>query len=221
MLTAELLVMGTDLGHIRYFSIADWKIATEYRHDSGIKEIYCDPSATRLLFIDVKSHIHLYNPVLDACLLVVDFSGPLRGAVWDLSDRNCFIMYDTSNIYMHVYNKDSIHGTSIVKVGVTKLPAKQVPLLLLNGLLQLETATGKITSLTLASHQLPTLSATNKEQIRCLKKQIALQRYSESWRICAALDQVDHWRFFAESSLAQLEMDWAIRGYTAVKVNKI
>lgn len=210
--------MSTDMGHIRYFSLADWKMATEYRHDCSIKDIYCDASATRLLFVDVKTHIHLYNPVLDACLLVVDFTGPLRGVVWDLNDRNCFIMYDANSIYTHVYSKGSIHGAGIVKVGVTKLPPKQVPLLMMNGLLQLETATGKIAPLTLASHQVPAASASNKEQVRSLKKQLALQRYGESWRICEALDQPEHWRLLAESALTHLELDWAVRGYAAIKV---
>jgi len=217
MLTEDLLVMSTDMGHIRYFSVGDWTIATEYRHECAIKDMYCDNSATRVLFADLKGYIYLYNPVLDSCLVVLDFPGPLRGVVWDLNDRNCFVMYDQNNIYTHVYN-NSVNGASIVKVASTKLPPKQLPLLLIGGLLQLETATGQMMSITLTSHQTPATTASNtKDLTRMLKRQIALQRFAVGYHICETLNDKPSWLLLAESALANLDLDWAIRAYAAIK----
>ncbi|KAL0273759.1 UNVERIFIED_CONTAM: hypothetical protein PYX00_006365 [Menopon gallinae] len=217
-LTANFLIFSTDKGHIRYFSIEDWKFATEFRHDCGIKHIYCDSSGTRVLLVDEKGSAYLYNPVLDECLLISDCPSPLLGVVWDGGDRNTFILYDNHSIFTYFYNKDSIYGRSITKVGSTKLPPKQVPLMLFNGELQLETSNGKIAQLPLSTHHIPSSVINNsKELVKCLKKQLALQRYHEAWDICELLNQGEYWVQLGESALVNLEIEWAIRAYRHVK----
>lgn len=218
-LTSNFLIFSTDMGHVRFFSIEDWKFATEFRHDCGVKQIFCDSSGTRLILVDDKTNIYLYNPIIDESLLISDGPSPLMGIVWDINDRNTFILYDNHTIFTYFYNKDSINGTSITKVGTTKLPVKQIPLLLNNGELQLETPNGKITQLALATHHVPNSVMNNntKDLVRSLKKQLALQRYAEAWKVCELLNQEEYWKQFGESALTNLEVEWAIRAYRSLK----
>lgn len=218
-LTANFLIFSTDMGHIRYFSIEDWKFATEFRHDCGIKQIFCDSSGTRVILLDEKTNAYLYNPIIDENLLITDSPSPVNGVVWDMNERNTFIMYDNHTVFTYFYNKDSINGTNITKVGTTKLPIKQVPLLLHNGELQLETPNGKIAQLSLSTHHVPNsiINNNNREVVRSLKKQLALQRYTEAWRICELLNQEEHWRQFGESALINLEIEWATRAFRSLK----
>lgn len=51
------------MGHIYYFFVEDWAYATEYRHETGIRDIYADPAGTRLVFFDDKGHGYVFNPV--------------------------------------------------------------------------------------------------------------------------------------------------------------
>ncbi|KAK6619206.1 hypothetical protein RUM44_003588 [Polyplax serrata] len=219
-LTSNFLIFATNQGHIRYFSIDDWKFATEFRHETGVKELYSDSSGTRLAFLDDKTNSYLYNPIIDECLLISDYPSPLSRIIWDVTDRNSFIMFDTSTVCIYYYNKDSIYGTSITKVATTKLPFKQVPLMLNNGELHLETPSGKIVQLMLNTRQVTFSNVNgtnNKDLIKSLERQLALLRYEDAWRICELLDDDECWKQFGESALVNLELEWAIRGYKKLK----
>lgn len=212
-LTTNFLIFSTNVGHIRFFSIDDWKFATEFRHETGVKQLYSDSSGTRLIFLDDKTNSYLYNPIIDESLLISECPNSLRGIIWDVSDRNTFIMYDSSNINTYYYNKDSIYGTSITKVGTTKLPFKQVPLMLHNGELHLETPNGKIVQFMLSTRHVPISNINNKDLLKSLKKQLALLRFENAWRICDILDQEQCWKQLGESALINLELEWGIRAY--------
>lgn len=214
-LTTNFLIFATNLGHIRYFSLDDWKFATEFRHDSGIKDLYSDPSGTRLIFLDEKTNSYLYNPIIDEYLLISDCPSPLVGVIWEVNDRNTFIMFDNTTLFSYYYNKDSIYGTSITKVGTTKLPYKQVPLMLHNSELHLETPSGKLVQMMLSTSHVPVIntSDSNKDFLKTLKKQLALLQYEDAWRLCDLLNDNDCWKQFGESALVNLELEWAIRAY--------
>lgn len=62
-LTNEFLIYSTEEGYINYFFVEDWMYATEFKHSCGVRNIFCDPAGTRLVFIDDKSHGYIFNPV--------------------------------------------------------------------------------------------------------------------------------------------------------------
>lgn len=51
------------MGQVQYFCIEEWGFANEFKHSSGIVEIFVDPAGTRLVFLDVKSKGFVYNAV--------------------------------------------------------------------------------------------------------------------------------------------------------------
>lgn len=100
------------MGHIYYFFVEDWAYSTEYRHSVGIRQIFCDPAGTRLVFLDDKSHGYIFNPVNNDLILIPNLPAKISGVLWDnnLADRNVFIIYDDQEIFTHIYNRQSIYG---------------------------------------------------------------------------------------------------------------
>ncbi|KAG8249279.1 WD repeat-containing protein 19 [Homalodisca vitripennis] len=141
------------MGHIWYFLLEDWVQVTEFQHVISIKAVYPDMVGTRLIFIDAKSDGYIYNPVTDDLVLIPDLPTSAAGVLWDTwhPDRNVFIVYDSENMYTYIHIRDSITamelmvrlsytdysvalGQRVVRVGVTKLPTDQIPLVLHSGL---------------------------------------------------------------------------------------
>uniref|UniRef100_A0A1B6EAI7 WD repeat-containing protein 19 n=1 Tax=Clastoptera arizonana TaxID=38151 RepID=A0A1B6EAI7_9HEMI len=215
-LTTDFLIYGSDMGHIKYFYLEDWVKVTEFQHTVGIKSIFPDFSGTRLIAIDVKNEGHLYNPVTDELLNLPEFPSTTTGVLWDLSqaDKNVFIAFNNEKIITYVYLQSSIKGPSVVKVGETKLPLDQLPLVLQGGELTLETSSGKLSELTLSTHALPPIAAALNQPDSLhsiLDKHIALLRYTEAWNVCLILDEKETWHKFAKAALCNMDVATALR----------
>jgi len=64
-LTPDFLVLGTDMGGLTYFFLEDWTNVQEFRHMSGIRQVFPEPNGTKCVIIDVKGQGYVYNPVTD------------------------------------------------------------------------------------------------------------------------------------------------------------
>lgn len=62
-LTNDLLCFGTDVGHLVHFSMENWAVVVQYRHNVGIKSIFTDMEGTRVAFIDDHNQGYIYLPV--------------------------------------------------------------------------------------------------------------------------------------------------------------
>lgn len=62
-LTTEFLIYATDMGHIVYFVVEEWALASEYKHAVGINSLHVDSAGSRLVFIDIKSLGYVYDAV--------------------------------------------------------------------------------------------------------------------------------------------------------------
>nr|CAD7392000.1 unnamed protein product [Timema cristinae] len=109
-LTTDFLIFASDMGHIQYFFIEDWKIISEYRHTVGIRSVHADQSGARLIVVDDKSEGYIYNPVTDELLRIPEFPPNSTGVLWDslAQDRNVFVAFDNSTIVTYIHVKDSI-----------------------------------------------------------------------------------------------------------------
>nr|CAD7453895.1 unnamed protein product [Timema tahoe] len=99
-LTTDFLIFASDMGHIQYFFIEDWKIISEYKHTVGIRLVHADQSGARLIVVDDKSEGYIYNPVTDELLRIPEFPPNSMGVLWDslAQDRNVFVVFDNSTI---------------------------------------------------------------------------------------------------------------------------
>lgn len=219
-LTTDFLIYATDLGQIIFFCIEDWAFANQFKHSSGIDNIFVDPSGTRLIFLDVRSQVYLYNAVTNDTLTLPDpIPTKISGVCWDsnMADRNIFIVFNEAEIVTYVYVRTSIHGTALQRIASTKLVSKQVPLLMFAGEVMSATSAGQLTQLTLASHDTHPINATVEKDRTVLEgvlgKQIALHRFSAAWNTCKLLQSKDSWLKLAKEVLINLELELAIRVY--------
>ncbi|KAK3876370.1 hypothetical protein Pcinc_018852 [Petrolisthes cinctipes] len=216
-LTPDFLIYATDGGSLFFFFIEDWRVVSDYRHTTAITNIYAEPSGRRLIIIDSKGEGYLYNPVNDDLLEVPEFPGSCRGCLWETSpvDRHVFAIYDEKNLYTYIYHQEHIKGHHVALIGTTKIPPSQVPLLLYNGEVTLQTASGKTASLILASHEMEAnLHDYSHDQLRtALKKNIALRRFKDASAICQVLNNKQDWEELGKACITCLNLELAMRVY--------
>ncbi|CAH1776664.1 unnamed protein product [Owenia fusiformis] len=217
-ITPEFLIYGTDSGGIYYFLIEDWAYVNEFKHIVGIRKLYPDPSGTRLIFIDDKSDCFVYNPVNDQTIDVPKFSSTTKGILWDQwpLDKGLFIAYDEEKIYTYVYSRESVNGSQCTFAGTTKLPYGQVPIMLHNGEITLQTQSGKVVTLTLDTHNSPDDKPLEMDPVvlrEALGKCIALHRFKDAWGYCICLNNKECWNNLGKAALMNLDIEFGIRVY--------
>ncbi|XP_041357231.1 WD repeat-containing protein 19-like isoform X2 [Gigantopelta aegis] len=240
-LTPEFLIFGTDKGNIEYFFIEDWEFVNQYRHVTGIRKVYPDPSGTRLIFIDDKSEGFVYNPVMDSVINIPELSSATQGILWDnsSSEKAVFVAYDSEQIHSYVYCRESVKGTphitshymgyyepanfgatvcsQVLYVGSSRLPFGQVPILLYNGEITLQTQNGKLGTLLLDTHtNIFNEDAHNlppPEMQTAAQQCIALRRFKDAWIYCEQLKSTPLWQDLGKTALQNLDLDFGIRVY--------
>ncbi|CAH0560259.1 unnamed protein product [Brassicogethes aeneus] len=217
-LTTDFLVYATDMGQITYFHIEDWAVAGEFSHEVGITDLYVDPAGARLVFLDIRGKGYVYNAFTNKSLEIPDLPSKINGVTWDsnISDRNIFIVYDENEIFTYIYVKFSIDGPKVIKVGVTGLVSKQLPLLMYAGEVMSATSGGQLSQLALSTHD-SVQSGINERDSAVLEanfnKQLSLHRFSAAWITCQTLQDKKLFRKIAEECLKFLEIEIAIRAY--------
>lgn len=221
-MTADFLIYGTSIGGLHYFYIEDWNFVVEHRHMAGIRKVFPDATGAHLVFIDEKSDGYIYNSADDTVINIPDFSPTVHGVVWENwpLDKGVFVAYDSEKMYTYVYCQTSVHGSRVLFVGASKLPFGQVPVLLYNGEITLQTPGGKITNLLLATHthvfnENPTELGPNDLKI-AIQQCVNLKRFKDAWIYCSILKQADMWREVGKSALQSMELEFAIRVYREV-----
>ncbi|XP_076760750.1 intraflagellar transport protein Oseg6 [Xylocopa sonorina] len=214
-LSSDFLIYGSDMGHIIYFCLEVFNQSTEYIHNNGIKEIYLDANGTQLCFIDSKCDAYMYNPVQETVLQVPDCPDCIQGILWDqnILERNIFAIYNKNIIVTYIFVKYFIEGTKIVKVSTTKLPSETLPLLMYSGELTLSSINNRLMQITLVSHEdIGNLVEPSKMK-EILENQILCRRFQQAWITCEKINEEESWLKLGESSIANLNIDFAIRIY--------
>ncbi|XP_017879178.1 WD repeat-containing protein 19 isoform X2 [Ceratina calcarata] len=214
-LGSDFLIYGTDMGHVIYFNLDVFNQSTEYLHENGIQEIYADANGTQLCFVDNKFDVYLYNPVYEVILQVSDCPDSVQGVIWDqnIFERNIFAVYNKNVITTYIFVKYSIEGENILKITTMKLPSESLPLLMYSGELTLSSASNRLTQITLSSHEDVgnIVDATKTKQV--LENQILCRRFRQAWTTCERINEKESWLKLGESSIASLNVDFAIRVY--------
>lgn len=225
VLTNDFLIYTTDMGDLFYFFIEDWKTVVEFRHSVGIRAIYPDLSGTKIVLYDAKSEGYLFNPVSNDLIKVPEFPQSCQGVLWDIwpPDKNVFVAFDDKSIVTYVYVPESVHGTVIERVGVTRLPANQVPLLLNSGVLVVQTVGGKLIQMVLSTHTFQEGGSATNAGLQpadievLLKKHLMLRRFKEAWKWCQLLNKKENWIMLADAALKSLDIDTALQVYRHIK----
>uniref|UniRef100_A0AAQ5ZYZ6 Anaphase-promoting complex subunit 4 WD40 domain-containing protein n=1 Tax=Amphiprion ocellaris TaxID=80972 RepID=A0AAQ5ZYZ6_AMPOC len=218
-LTADFLYYGTDSGNVVCVLMDDWETVSSYNHSVGVRKVFPDLNGTRLVFIDDKNGGFLFSPAnVISCVELPNFSPTITGVLWDNwhADRGVFVAYNDDKVYTYALHKTTIYGPQVVLVGSTALPFSQKPLLLYNGELTCQTASGKTSEVSLSTHSfLKRSSGTDSvaERSKQLAQAIMLKRFHEAWDLCKSAGSKDDWAELGKACLVHMEVELAIQVY--------
>lgn len=212
-LTNDFLVFATDLGTIVHFSLDQWALVLQYRHDMGVKSVFPDTEGARVVVIDEQSQGFVYIPPTEEMIKIPDFSKSTTGVLWDFAHPTVFITFDSKTCFTYVFVRQSIKGKYIEKVGETKLLSDQQPLLLYDGELCLGSSGGKVTSLTLATHK----NSPDTKFEQQLELALSLRRTLECWQLCKVSDKREHWETIGKAALHDLDITFALKVFRHIE----
>ncbi|CAG5939375.1 unnamed protein product [Menidia menidia] len=218
-LTADFLYYGTDQGNVVCVFVEDLEAVSSYSHPVGVRKVFPDVNGTRLVFIDDKNDGFLFSPsnATASCFELPNFSPTITGVLWDNwhSDRGVFVAYDEDKVYTYALHKTTIYGPQVVSVGSTALLFSQKPLLLYNGDLTCQTASGKTSEVALSTHSFLKHPATDsaEELSKQLAQALMLKRFHEAWRLCKSAGSDADWTELGKACLVNMEVELAIQVY--------
>ena len=220
-LTPEFLVWGTEQGGLTYFLLEDWTTVTEFKHVTGIRALVAEPGGTRVAFIDARNQGGVYQPGSEAVVAVPDLPESTKTLLWDQCPGESHVLaaWDGTAAHTLVLDTERVAGPAVRGLGSTRVPLGQHPILLYNGELTLQTQSGKLVRLVLASHDIAhNIGDFSPAELRSLlDKNLALGRFSNGWAICELLDEREGWEQLGRAALQQLEVELAIRVYRQLR----
>uniref|UniRef100_A0A3Q3EJ64 WD repeat domain 19 n=1 Tax=Labrus bergylta TaxID=56723 RepID=A0A3Q3EJ64_9LABR len=221
-LTADFLYYSTDSGHVVCVLVEDWETVSSYSHTVGVRKVFPDLNGTRLVFIDERNGGFLLSPTnaTNSCFELPNFSPTITGVLWDNwhADRGVFVAYDEEKVYTYALHKTTIYGPRVVLVGSTPLLFSQKPLLLHNGELTCQTASGKTSEVALSTHPFLKRSAgtpvdSQLDFSKQLGQALLLKRFHEAWDLCKSAGSSSDWAELGKACLVHMEVDLAIQVY--------
>ncbi|KAJ3113681.1 WD repeat-containing protein 19 [Physocladia obscura] len=227
-LTNELLIYGSESGHIHHFSLEDWALVSEVKHQTAINEIYPQPKRARFIFRDENGDSYLCDPVADVLFSVPNISAKTTGFVWETctsSDRSVFVSWDDIFITTHVYVPNSIKEQQCLALGTTKLPHGLKPLLFNEGAVICQTPGGKLSHIRLSTHEPINLLLDDKSEKavgKILQMLYTLGRFSgtvkisEIWASINIISSRKAWIMLAEAALHVMDLQTAKRIYCQI-----
>ncbi|KAK5978062.1 WD domain G-beta repeat protein [Trichostrongylus colubriformis] len=176
------LTEGDKANYLVFFSLEEWCVVSEYRHTTAIRQICPDQEGLRVAIFDERAQSWVYSPVDDSMhkLPAVGSAIHYKAALWETFtiDRDTFVVYDNSNIYVYLLNRSPIEDESVVYIGTTKLPFAHAPLMLSKGIVYCLTSSGKTSGVLLESHRTDTILEGKTPAAICdlLKQSLQLKR---------------------------------------------
>ncbi|XP_062264138.1 WD repeat-containing protein 19-like [Platichthys flesus] len=221
-LTADYMYYGTDSGNVVCVLVEDLRTVSSYSHSVGVRKLFPDRTGTRLVFIDDKNNGFLLSPknIKDPCIELPNFSPTITGVLWDNwhADSGVFVAYDNDKVYTYALHETTIYGPRVVLVGSTTLLFSQKPLLLYNGVLTCQTASGKTSEVALSTHSFLKHSTkctdSPPEFSKQLTQALMLKRFHEAWDLCKSAGSDADWTELGKTCLLHMEVDLAIQVYS-------
>lgn len=169
----------------------------------GIRQLNVDIEGTKTIFIDDHAQGYVFLPAVEEALLIPEMPKECLGCLWDLTQPNIFISYDTRMVTTHVFVRHSVQGTYALKVGESKLNPGQFPLLLCGGEMALHVDGGQYATQSLSTH----VVNPSNSQTANLQMLLRLRNYEEAFKLCKQMNQTSAWREFGEQAISDLEPD--------------
>lgn len=214
-LTNYFLCFATDLGNIVHFSLEQWAVVVKYRHEMGVKQIFPDLDGNKLIILDEQSQGFVYLPTTEEVIKIPELSKSTTVAIWDLLQPNVFITFDDSSksLTTFVYIPISIKGRYIQKIGQTKLLSDQLPLMLYDGDVCINSGGSRVNSITLSTHKNnPSMSLEEQMEVN-----LNLRRWSSCWDLCKTMNRAEQWEKLGKMAISDTDIQFAIKIYRQIE----
>ncbi|ORY49888.1 WD repeat-containing protein 19 [Rhizoclosmatium globosum] len=222
-LTNDLLIYGTASGHIHHFSLEDWALVSEVKHQTSIQEICPQPKRARFIFRDENGEAYLCDPVADVLFSIPNISTKTVGFIWETSassERSIFVSWDDMFITTHAYIPYSIKEQQCLALGTTKLSHGLKPLLFVDGVVVCQTPGGKLSHVRLSTHEPINIQGIDDKNEKAVGKMLqmlyTLGRMNDLWALITRVSSRKAWTMLAEAALHILDLQTAKRVYCQI-----
>lgn len=141
--------------------------------------------------------------------------------LWDLTNHSTFAVVDRKQILIYYFVSKSIQGSFVQLVGKSNLEDNINPLIMNDGYIHYQTATGSISWAQLDTHNYSKLLSTRNKNLddqniklsrqKMFYNLLKLRRTDDCWLICKTLNKIDNWLQFINCCLHDLNINEAIR----------
>jgi len=233
-IVGNFLIYAQSNGRLQYYSLIDGKEVNEYNHDSGIRKCFPNQEGTRAVLIDTSGSAWLYNPVNDDCVSIQDFPTVCDRVLWDTVDSSIFVATDQANLYTFIYTQVEVGGSGVrclgnvelssdgeirIEPAATPLAHGQLGVLLVDGTVVCQQASGTLSQQRLRTHELLSgiggiQSSDSAERQRVSFRQaLGLNRFALAFKIGLQLNQKELWIAMGRRCLECLDIGWAKKAY--------
>lgn len=215
-LTDHFIVTGSKQGIICYYLAQDMSLVNEYRHEEGgISRIFPQPSGSRLVFLDDRGTLHLFNPVNDQVLPISGGPSHVDNVMWDTQDSSVFVVSDGPALYIFLNLPVSLTGARVEMIGKQSAPPSHTPLVCCQGVVGCRLKNGSLDNVTLDTHRALAINDAMARQApqRRFQQALKLFRLQMAWECAVAMKSPEAWRQLGLAALEVLDIQMAIAAY--------
>ncbi|KAJ0402088.1 hypothetical protein ATCC90586_000273 [Pythium insidiosum] len=237
-LTKDFFVYATSngTGAIHFFYLSEWKFldGCSYRHDDGVGIVQIAPNrdGTRILFLDSRRRGYLLHAPTRDALYVPSIPSTTTSLLWDTVDPNVFVALQPSEFGVYHYADMTVNGPEVTQLGFmeihnngefviapqnTPIPPDLSPILICDGVMTCQHATGKLTTLTACTHDQLQKSArapaTGDHEKAMFRQHLSMLHMDAAWKLAVSIDSRDYWLALACRGMHTLDVGVAKRAY--------
>lgn len=222
-LTGEFLIWATNKKTLHHYSLRDWKPSFDYTHDEAITAIYPNSQGTRVVVVDAVNKGYVVS-VVDEKVEIPKFPQGKTQVMWDTSDPAVFVAIDRQqrSIGTYTYSPQTIRGPTVSRAGTTKLPPGFEPVLLCDGHIHGQKASGSPTLMCLSSHDCVNPRTgpkrTSQEDLTLgFSQLLAINRVKQAWERALKMKDKDMFLQLARKAMELYDIDLAIKCFRELK----
>lgn len=191
-----------------------------------------DGTGTRVVFLDSRRRGFVLHAPTREAIHVPTVPSTTTAFLWDTADPPVFIALQPSEFGLFQLNDATVNGPEVVQMGSmeiqsngesviipqsTPIPADLSPILVCDGVVTCQHASGKLSTITSCTHdQLQKSSrAIPTEEIEksIFRQNLSLLRMEAAWKLAVSIDSSDYWLAFAARAMHMLDIPMAKRVY--------
>lgn len=192
----------------------------------------CCIAGTRVLFLDSRRRGYILNCPTREAIYIPSIPTTTTRLLWDTADPSVFIALQDHEFSLFQYTDITVNGPEVTQLGfmeihnngdfvispqTTRFTPDLSPILICDGVVTCQHASGKLTSITSNTHdQLQKSSRavpTGEVERSIFRQNLSLLRMEAAWKLALTIDSRDYWLALAGRAMHTLDIAIAKRAY--------